>query len=165
MRGISIHATVNSGRTQPRLRWFLAAGLLCLLAIGCGEESEPEYGSTGESDSQVAAVTVPDLSETALQGQQVFTANCSECHGPDAGGTAEGPPLVHIIYEPGHHADVSFLLAVRQGVRQHHWGFGVMDPVTGVSEEEVKKIVCYVRELQYANGIFSDQAGLAACQT
>lgn len=155
---------VNSRGTRPILRWFLAAGLLWFLAIGCGEESEPEYGSTGGSDSQVVAVTVPDLSETARGGREVFAANCAECHGPDAGGTAEGPPLVHIIYEPDHHADVSFLLAVRQGVRQHHWNFGVMDPVEGVSEEQVREIVCYVRELQYANGIFSDQAGLAACQ-
>ncbi len=155
---------VGSCRTQPRHRWLLAAGLLCFLAIGCGEESEPGYGSTGERDSQVAAVTIPDLSETALRGREAFGANCSECHGPDAGGTTEGPPLVNIIYEPGHHADISFLLAVRQGVRQHHWNFGPMDPVPGVSDQEARKIVCYVRELQYANGIFSDTAGLSACQ-
>lgn len=144
--------------------WFSAAGLLCLLAVGCGEEGQPEYGSTGGSDSHVVTVTVPDLSETAHRGREVFAANCSECHGPDAGGTTEGPPLVHIIYEPGHHADISFLLAVRQGVRQHHWEFGAMDPVEGVSEQQVREIVCYVRELQHANGIFSDQAGLVACQ-
>ncbi|MCQ3803743.1 MAG: cytochrome c [Acidimicrobiia bacterium] len=153
------------GSRRPRLRWPLVAGLVCFLAIGCGEDSESEYGATGESDPQIATVTAPDLSETALQGREVFTANCSECHGTNAAGSSEGPPLVHIIYEPGHHADVSFHIAVRQGVRQHHWDFGVMDPVEGLSNQDVDLIVCYVRELQYANGVFSDPSGLAACQS
>lgn len=144
---------------------FLAAGLLCFLVIGCGEESEPEYGSTGGSDSQGAGVTVPDLSETARQGREVFTANCSECHGPDAEGTSQGPPLVHKIYEPGHHGDLSFHLAVRRGVRQHHWSFGNMDPRPGVDTEDIDRIVCYVRELQYANGVFTDPSGLVSCRS
>ncbi len=110
-------------------------------------------------------MTVPDLSETASRGAALFGPNCSECHGANAGGTAEGPPLVHIYYEPGHHADFSFHIAVRQGTRQHHWEFGDMDPVPGLSDQEVNEIVCYVRELQYANDIFTDPAGLAACQT
>lgn len=110
-------------------------------------------------------MTVPDLSETARRGVDTFEANCSECHGPNAGGTSEGPPLVHIYYEPGHHADFSFHIAVRQGTRQHHWEFGDMDPVPGLSDGEVNEIICYVRELQYANDIFTDPAGLAACQS
>lgn len=151
-------------RTRPGLRWLLAAALLGWLALGCGENGDPEYASSGEDDFATADATVPHLSDTAVQGEALFAANCSECHGLNAAGSSEGPPLVHKIYEPGHHADVSFLLAVRQGVRQHHWDFGNMDPVAGVSDQDVKNIVCYVRELQYANGIFSDRAALAVCQ-
>ena len=72
--------------------------------------------------------------------------------------------MIDPIYEPGHHADFSFHLAVNQGSSQHHWQFGDMNPVPGLSPEEVDKIVCYVREVQYANGIFSDPAGLIACE-
>jgi hypothetical protein len=44
-------------------------------------------------------------------------------------------------------------LAVKNGVRAHHWRFGDMPPVEGVSDEDATKIVAYVRELQRANGI------------
>lgn len=131
---------------------------LCILLAGCGEDP-------AEDAPREVAVTVPDLSETALLGAEVFTVHCVDCHGPTAGGTSEGPPLVHIYYEPGHHADFSFHVAVRRGSPQHHWNFGDMDPVPGLSDEEVDQIICYVRELQYANDIFTDPAGLAACQS
>lgn len=73
--------------------------------------------------------------------------------------------MVHSIYEPGHHADFSFHRAVSQGTPQHHWGFGDMAPVAGLTPEEVDLVICYVRELQYADGIFSDPANLAVCET
>ena len=63
------------------------------------------------------------------------------------------PPLVHIIYEPGHHGDESFQRAVALGVRAHHWRFGNMAPVEGLTREDVALIVAYIRELQRANGI------------
>ena len=87
-------------------------------------------------------------------GEELFNANCSACHGVGAVGTDAGPPLVHDIYHPGHHSDVSIRSAVRVGVKQHHWFFGDMPPVAGVSSDDVEKIVCYVRETQRANGIF-----------
>lgn len=135
-----------------------------LLALtGCAAEAGGEYTVAQTDGVGGTAVVVPDLSETALLGEELFTANCSRCHGVDAAGSSEGPPLVHMIYEPGHHGDLSFHLAVRRGVQQHHWQFGAMDPVPGVSVEEVDKIVCYVRELQHANGVFEDPSGLVAC--
>ncbi|MDE0189108.1 MAG: cytochrome c [bacterium] len=147
-----------SHRGRQGLRIALTAASLCLFLAGCGEERP-------ENDPQVFHIAAPPLSETALLGAEHFIAHCTECHGANAGGTSEGPPLVHIYYEPGHHADISFHIAVRQGTRQHHWEFGDMDPVPGLSDEEVNEIICYVRELQYANDIFTDPAGLAACQS
>ena len=70
-----------------------------------------------------------------------------------AAGSDKGPPLVHKIYEPSHHGEESFYLAVRQGVRSHHWPFGDMPPVDGLSDDEVGRIIAYVRELQRAAGI------------
>lgn len=99
-------------------------------------------------------VAVPErLSAVAQNGKILFAENCSECHGKTAGGTDQGPPLVHDIYNPGHHADYSFVLAAQNGVRAHHWRFGNMPPQPQVTEAQVMAIVRYVRELQEANGI------------
>ncbi|WP_246660503.1 cytochrome c [Nitratireductor sp. XY-223] len=98
-------------------------------------------------------ITVPELSSAAAAGKSLFDENCAACHGNNAAGSPDGPPLVHIIYEPGHHSDASFYLAVSQGVRQHHWTFGNMPAQPHVSEKDVALIIEYVRELQAANGI------------
>ena len=105
-------------------------------------------------DSTHVEVRVPELSRVAVQGEQLFSANCAGCHGANAAGSDAGPPLVHRIYEPNHHGDLAFHRAVRQGVRAHHWPYGDMSPVPAVDGEDVGRIVQYVRELQKANGIF-----------
>ena len=67
----------------------------------------------------IVQVSLPaELSPDAEIGKRVFEARCAACHGKNAGGVeGSGPPLVHVIYEPSHHGDASFLLAVRNGVR------------------------------------------------
>ena len=87
-------------------------------------------------------------------GEALFNANCAVCHGKEAVGTGNGPPLAHIIYEPGHHADFAFQRAVQLGVRQHHWRFGNMPAISGLTEEPVSEITAYVRRLQRDVGIF-----------
>jgi mono/diheme cytochrome c family protein len=87
-------------------------------------------------------------------GEAMFSANCAQCHGQDATGTEQGPPLVHIYYEPNHHADESFQRAVAMGVRAHHWRFGDMPPVEGLSRPDVARITAHVRDLQRKAGIF-----------
>ncbi len=98
-------------------------------------------------------VRVPQLSEVSLKGKQAFDANCAQCHGPNGSGTENGPPLIHQIYNPGHHADEAFLLAAKRGVRQHHWPYGDMPKQPQVTNADIAAIVKYVRELQVANGI------------
>jgi mono/diheme cytochrome c family protein len=106
------------------------------------------------SGASLVAVKVPTLSGVAVQGEQLFSENCAACHGPNASGRdGIGPPLIHKIYEPGHHGDAAFLLAATRGVRAHHWSFGNMPVVENVNEDEVQKIVEYVRFVQRANGI------------
>ncbi len=143
---------------------WLVAAVAALAMAGCaGEEApQPAYEDSGSAGDSVT-VSVPTLSENAQAGQAAFNANCVLCHGPNASGTNLGPPLVHKIYEPNHHQDFSFRSAVQNGVPSHHWQFGNMPPVPGVSDDDVEKIICYVRELQHANGIFDEPAGLAAC--
>lgn len=87
-------------------------------------------------------------------GETKFSAHCAACHGAGAVGTAQGPPLVHKIYEPNHHADVAFQRAALNGVRAHHWDFGNMPKIDGVSPDDVDKIIKYIRWLQRQSGIF-----------
>lgn len=53
--------------------------------------------------------TVPEtLGAPAYFGQIAFERACSSCHGTNgAGGTGTGPPLIHPVYEPGHHGDTA----------------------------------------------------------
>ncbi len=106
------------------------------------------------SGAPMVSVTVPELNNKAQAGETAFNENCASCHGANAAGQ-EGvaPPLVHIIYEPNHHGDQSFYLAASRGVRAHHWRFGDMPPVEGITDSEVSEIIAYVRTLQRANGI------------
>ncbi len=57
-------------------------------------------------------IIVPKLTSKAAMGQIAFDENCASCHGQNAAGTEKGPPLVHKIYEPAHHADFAFVRAV-----------------------------------------------------
>ncbi len=139
------------------------AALGALAVAGCSGDETPQYAATSGNDAAPLVGTVPALSEKAQAGEIAFNANCALCHGANASGTNLGPPLVHKIYEPNHHQDFSFRNAVQNGVQAHHWQFGNMPPAPQVAEDDVERIICYVRELQRANGIFDDQRGLAAC--
>lgn len=112
----------------------ISAGVLALLlltgALACGGSGDVE------------------------EGRQQFEANCATCHGTGALGTNSGPPLVHPYYVPGHHNDDSIRRAVRNGVPSHHWFFGDMPPIVGVTDEELEQIILYIRERQRAGGIY-----------
>lgn len=86
-------------------------------------------------------------------GKRLFEAGCQQCHGPEASGTDKGPPLVHVVYEPNHHSDAAFQRAVALGSIAHHWTFGDMPPVPGVTPDQVAEITAYVRWLQRQAGI------------
>jgi len=95
----------------------------------------------------------PEFVADTAEGDRLYHASCAQCHGPAGTGTKQGPPLVHKIYRPGHHADLAFHWAVRDGTKQHHWDFGDMSPVPGLSPEEVGHIIAYVRNEQHKAGI------------
>ena len=133
--------------------WTVGAGLLFSLACTT-PEPEPQSAPEPIDEIQVvlrgiAAASPPEVA----QGKTLFEQNCSVCHGPAGDGTTQGPPLVHIIYEPNHHADAAFILAARNGVRAHHWRFGDMAPLPGVTDQMVQEIVGYIRWLQRQVGI------------
>lgn len=118
----------------------------------------PACSSTGDQPRTVeeieAAVRGATIPASLAGGESTFNANCAVCHGERALGTDRGPPLVHIHYEPNHHADIAFHMAVERGVRAHHWSFGDMPPIEGVDSNRVDGIVAYVRFLQREGGIY-----------
>ena len=129
---------------MPGSAVLLVCGLVVLAAASMWRwRPEPTGG----------AMRIPELSAEAQAGKRAFDLSCARCHGENAGGSVAGPPLVHRTYQAAHHADVAFELAVRRGVRAHHWRFGDMPPEPAVAQVEVAQITRYVRELQRANGI------------
>ena len=110
-------------------------------------------GGPGERDSNPLHLPPEGFIGDSITGEALFSQNCLACHGNGGLGTNQGPPLVHKVYNPGHHADLSFHLAVKNGVPAHHWKFGDMKPVPGLSPEDVGHIVQYVRAIQRKSGI------------
>lgn len=97
-------------------------------------------------------IKVPQFTALAVKGEKAFTKNCASCRGKNAAETDKGPPLIHDIYNPGHHADMAFVLAVRRGTRRYHWPYDDMPPQPHVTKKQVEAIIRYVRELQKENG-------------
>ncbi len=117
--------------------WLLVLGLF----VACDSSQPKQAVGGGPAPAELHA------------GEAKFTANCAACHGNQAAGTDHGPPLVHKIYEPNHHGDPAFQRAAANGVKAHHWEFGNMPKIEGVTSEDVDQIVKYVRWLQRQAGI------------
>jgi cytochrome c len=128
-------------------------GFLCLFLWGCSENGSTAQSAPATSPTILATAEKP-LPAELKEGEEKFNTFCSRCHGPQGQGTNNGPPLVHKIYEPNHHADMAFQRAAAQGVRAHHWKFGNMPKIDGVVPEDVSQIIGYIRWLQRQAGIF-----------
>jgi len=141
----------------------IVAVLVTVLGLGVAgwlvtSRMDPSAAAPDMAKRQAAAmvdVVVPaSFTPTERLGEAAFAAACADCHGTNAAGRdGIAPPLVHVIYEPSHHGDASFAVAVHNGVRAHHWPFGAMPPVPGLTRAEVLSIIAYVRALQRENGI------------
>ena len=144
----------DGGRNRRGRRAALVLAAL-LAAAACGVEG----GGGAAADRLPGGVDTVGLRMLEVpaehrDGRSAFDAVCAACHGEAALGTALGPPLVHIVYEPGHHSDAAFVLAVARGVRAHHWRFGDMPPQPGLPDDEVQRIIAYVRWLQREAGVY-----------
>ncbi len=141
---------VSSGSPKPQRLWQIPLVMAGLGAIvfSIMYLLHPGTGSIATAPG----ISVPVLSAGGRAGQRVFQQNCAQCHGLNADGSKQGPPLVHRIYEPLQHTDSRFRAAVDRGVQAHHWNFGNM-PRIGLSDLETQRVIEYVRELQRANGI------------
>ena len=153
------HAVAEQARDGAAAAQAYAAFAAAYTAESITERREyAEHRRTIEKFRQAAGgsqatLTVAGLADPAGEGAGLFAKTCAICHGQNASGSDKGPPLVHQIYEPGHHDDNSFYRAARQGVQAHHWSFGDMPPAPGVSNRDMSEIISYVRALQVAAGI------------
>ena len=140
---------------KHRTLWLLGGGLAVAGLVASGALSGNRSATAPDQAQPMVAVILPaSLSPAAQAGQSAFDATCAACHGSNAAGIeGTAPPLVHKIYEPSHHADYAFEMAITQGVRAHHWRFGDMPAQPGVTQTDAQNIIAYVRELQRANGI------------
>ncbi len=143
--------------------YSLVAAFVLLMMMGCGEDSASQNETTKSNGTEQDSTTGSSSPNTARTGEELFSANCSVCHGVDAAGTNQGPPLVDKTYHPGHHSDFSIRSAIKKGVKQHHWFFGDMPPVAGVSPDEAEKIICHIRDTQLANGLFEADEYESTC--
>ena len=120
-----------------------------------GHSMAPPDTSGIPEGAPIVQVALPGtLGELETIGQRAYAGVCAACHGVDAAGrNGVAPPLVHITYEPGHHGDESFWRATQMGVQAHHWPFGNMPAIEGLTRGDVKAITAYIRALQRENGI------------
>ena len=87
-------------------------------------------------------------------GKLLYEQYCSSCHGLQLTGSDKGPPLLHSFYKPSHHGDQAFYRAALQGAQQHHWEFGNMPPVEGMTTKKMDKLVPYVRYYQQQKKLY-----------
>ena len=127
--------------------YAIVASIALLTMIACGGQDDPQRATTGlKGAEQVPGNRIRLVRHCFVQARNCSTPTARSGHGVGATGTTQGPPLIDRIYQPGHHPDFSIRNAVRQGVKQHHWVFGDMAPVAGVSSDDVEKIICYIEK-------------------
>ena len=125
-----------------RAHQFVAAATLVassVALVGCG------------SDASTTTASVPSL-PAGGDGKVLYEKSCASCHGADLRGTEKGPSHLSEVYKSDHHGDDAFRNAVANGSPQHHWTFGDMAAVPGLSASDVEAIIAYVRAQQAANG-------------
>lgn len=108
-------------------------------------------GACGSPDAAAIAIPVQSA-ELVAAGQVIYERACSSCHGSDLRGTDRGPSHLSAVYRPNHHSDAAFLLAVKVGVAEHHWRFGAMEPVPGLTDEDIAAVTAFVRDTQRTEG-------------
>ncbi len=132
----------------------IALGLIAVWWVFLRSPQDQEQVVVAVGDPLTTVVVPAGFTAREQMGLTAFNAKCADCHGVNgAGRVGIAPPLVHKIYEPNHHGDMAFELAVRNGVRAHHWPFGDMPPVEGLTGADITAIVAYIRVIQRENGI------------
>ena len=127
---------------------FFAIVLIAFTGGGSPSDGRVRDPMTGKSEFDIP-VQDPEL---VARGDELYQSSCAACHGADLRGTAVGPSHLSVIYNPDHHGDGAFAVAVMNGVKAHHWQFGDMPPQPQISEEDFRAIIAFIRENQRIEG-------------
>ncbi|MDH5522164.1 MAG: cytochrome c [Acidimicrobiia bacterium] len=123
------------------VKWVAVAVVAAVVIVGCSENSTPDQ-SVPETEADAAGSL----------GAEVYANSCASCHGADLRGTDKGPSQLSIVYEPNHHPDDAYRSAIANGAPQHHWTFGDMPPLTGLTGDEVEAVIVFIRAEQERQG-------------
>ena len=150
--------------TLSRNEFRLSAAVFaaCAIVFACGAEVNDAGDSSAAQAAPIetSAAPAPTVTSDAPaplttaatfvvpDGAAVYQQYCAECHGVDLRGTDKGPSQLSIIYEPNHHGDYAYRVAIREGTREHHWWYGDMPPVEGITDLEIEKVISYIRAEQ-----------------
>ncbi|GMQ93385.1 MAG: hypothetical protein BMS9Abin12_0862 [Acidimicrobiia bacterium] len=132
----------------PLLLVAAVIGVLLLMLNGDGSSPLPRDPMTGRTEFDIP-VQDPVL---VAEGDALYQASCASCHGSDLRGTAIGPSHLSVIYNPYHHGDGAFTAAAIAGVGAHHWRLGDMPPTAGVTQDDMVRIIAFIREAQRTEG-------------
>ena len=139
---------------MPVLLATLTLAAAVLVSCSSGDTQTPAEPGEGAADSSAPAAADPEdaVGEPApaefAEGEALYNTSCAECHGIGGVGTDQGPPHLSPVYVQSHHGDDAFRGAIANGAIAHHWGFGDMAPVEGLSDADVDQIIGYVRWIQ-----------------
>ncbi len=118
-------------RPMSQLLLLVAALVVAIAACGGDASTEPPASQASSGD-----------------GASVYQAQCASCHGVDLTGTDTGPSQLSVVYEPNHHGDDSYRSAIANGAPQHHWDFGDMPAIEGLTDDDVEAVIAYIRSEQ-----------------
>lgn len=142
---------------RGRLRALAVALATSAFAVACGTDAGDAGDYLAEEPAPTSSTAAPPSASTAAapavpDGAAVYQQYCAECHGVDLRGTDKGPSQLSIVYEPNHHGDYAYRVAIREGTREHHWWFGDMPPVEGITDLEIEKVISFIRAEQQRLG-------------
>jgi mono/diheme cytochrome c family protein len=136
------HFTAVRYAAMSKPSWVVVVlASVLLTTAACSDES-------GSGDGDVAA----GRESAGARGSEVYVRQCAACHGAELQGSDGGPSLLSIVYEPGHHPDRAFRSAIVNGSPQHHWAFGPMPPIEGLTEQDVDAVIAFIRTEQQRRG-------------
>jgi mono/diheme cytochrome c family protein len=128
-----------------QIRWAIGAAVLGLACVAT------------TANAQAVPAPSAGLMPNPAKGKGLYAQNCASCHGVDLkgrdSGSDKGPPFLNRVYEPSHHGDAAFQRAAALGAKAHHWKFGDMPPVKGLTPDDVAHITAYIRMVQRKAGI------------